>query len=161
ARDSERAGKLAEARELYQAMLGRYDANWYGYLAKQRLDALPKNTASKTFPPESLIARAVANLQTVTVAEESLGSEADLPMIKADQLSNVGMDDWALKELDEAAGSAPDSPRVNLAIAQIYRSQEDNVRALNALRRSFPDYSQMKPEEMTREQWDVFYPLAY
>jgi soluble lytic murein transglycosylase len=35
------------------------------------------------------------------------------------------------------------------------------VRALNTLRRSFPDYSQMKPEEMTREQWDVFYPLAY
>src|SRR4029453_18934765 len=38
---------------------------------------------------------------------------------------------------------------------------EKNVRAFNALRRSFPDYSQMKPEEMTREQWDVFYPLAY
>src|SRR6476661_5959699 len=29
------------------------------------------------------------------------------------------------------------------------------------MKRSFPDYSQMKPEEMTREQWDVFYPLAY
>jgi soluble lytic murein transglycosylase len=50
---------------------------------------------------------------------------------------------------------------VNLAVAQIYRFQEDNVRALNTLRKSFPDYSQMKPEEMTREQWDVFYPLAY
>ena len=36
ARDSERAGKLAEARALYQAMQARYDANWYGYLAKQR-----------------------------------------------------------------------------------------------------------------------------
>jgi len=56
---------------------------------------------------------------------------------------------------------APDSPKINLAIAQIYRSDEDNVRALNTLRRSFPDYSQMKPEEMTREQWDVFYPLKY
>ena len=71
------------------------------------------------------------------------------------------MDDWALKELDAVAEGAPDSPRLNLAIAGIYRSQEDNVRALNTLRRSFPDYSQMKPEEMTREQWDVFYPLAY
>src|SRR5678810_1226534 len=40
ARDSERAGKLAEARALYNAMQGRYDANWYGYLAKQRLDAM-------------------------------------------------------------------------------------------------------------------------
>jgi soluble lytic murein transglycosylase len=37
ARDSERAGKLAEARALYQGLQSRYDANWYGYLAKQRL----------------------------------------------------------------------------------------------------------------------------
>ena len=50
---------------------------------------------------------------------------------------------------------------MNLAIARVYRSQEDNVRALNVLKKSFPDYSQMKPEEMTREEWDVFYPLAY
>ena len=35
------------------------------------------------------------------------------------------------------------------------------MRALNVLRKSFPDYSQMKPEEMTREEWDVFYPLSH
>ena len=34
------------------------------------------------------------------------------------------------------------------------------MRALNVLKKSFPDYSQMKPEEMTREEWDVFYPLV-
>jgi soluble lytic murein transglycosylase len=161
ARDSERAGKLAEARALYEAVLGRYDANWYGYLAKQRLDVLARTTQQKTFAPDSLVGRAIANLQTVTVAQESAGTQADLPIIKADQLSNIGMDEWALKELEAVSNAAPDSPRVNLAIAAVYRASEDNVRALNALRRSFPDYSQMKPEEMTREQWDVFYPLAY
>jgi len=161
ARDSEKAGKLAEARALYEGMLARYDANWYGYLAKQRLDAMSRNTPAKTFPPDSIVARAVANLKTVTVAEETAGPEADTRMIKADQLSNIGLDDWALKELAKAGENAPDSPKVNLAIAQIYRSDDDNVRALNTLRRSFPDYSQMKPEEMTRAQWDVFYPLNY
>jgi soluble lytic murein transglycosylase len=80
---------------------------------------------------------------------------------KADQLTNIGLDDWALEELATAANAAPNSPKVNLAIAQVYRSQEDNVRALNVLKKSFPDYSQMKPEEMTRAEWDVFYPLAY
>jgi len=161
ARDSERAGKLAEARALYEAMQGRYDANWYGYLAKQRLDALGRSTPVKTFPPDSIVARAIANLQTVTVAEESATPEADTRLVKADELSNVGLDELALKELAEAGETAPDSPKINLAIAKIYRSNDDNVRALNTLRRSFPDYSQMKPEEMTREQWDVFYPLAY
>ena len=161
ARGSERAGKLAEARALYEAMLGRYDANWYGYLAKQRLDVLSRTTQAKTFPPDSIVARAIANLQTVTVADESAGAEADTRLIKADELSNVGLDEFALKELGEAGEKNPDSPKINLAIAKIYRSNDDNVRALNTLRRSFPDYSQMKPEEMTREQWDVFYPLAY
>ncbi|HEX6648268.1 MAG TPA: transglycosylase SLT domain-containing protein [Pyrinomonadaceae bacterium] len=160
ARDSEKAGKLAEARALYEAMQARYDANWYGYLAKQRLDVISK-TPAKTFAPDSVVARAVANLKTVTVAEETAGADEDARVIKADQLSNIGLDDSAQQELAKAAEKAPDSPKVNLAIARIYRSDEDNVRALNALRRSFPDYSQMKPEEMTREQWDVFYPLAY
>ena len=161
ARDSERAGKLSEARALYEAMLERYDANWYGYLAKQRLDVLSRTTPAKTFPSDSIVSRAVANLKTVTVAEETAGTEEDKRIMKADQLWNIGLDDWALKELSEAGDNALDSPRINLAIAKIYRSDDDNVRALNTLRRSFPDYSQMKPEEMTREQWDVFYPLAY
>jgi soluble lytic murein transglycosylase len=63
-----------------------------------------------------------------------------------------------LATVSDTAGT---SPKVNLAIARIYRSEEDNVRALNVLKKSFPDYSQMKPEELTREEWDVFYPLSY
>lgn len=161
-RDSERSGKIAEALALYEAMQARYDANWYGYLAKQRLVALgPNAKTKKDFTPDSVIGKAVANLKTVTVAEETAGEAQEVSLEKADQLTNTGLMDWALEELAEASKSVPYSPKVNLAVAQVYRSQEDNVRALNALRTSFPDYSQMKPEEMTREQWDVFYPLAY
>ena len=73
ARDSERAGKLAEARAIYQGLQARYDANWYGYLAKQRLDTMARNgnVPQKDFGPDSTIGRAVANLQTVSVAEET------------------------------------------------------------------------------------------
>ncbi|HKO95999.1 MAG TPA: transglycosylase SLT domain-containing protein [Pyrinomonadaceae bacterium] len=163
ARDSERAGKLAEARALYQAVLGRYDANWYGYLAKQRLDTMLKNgtAPAKTFGKDSMVGRAVANLQTVTVAEETAGAKEIEAITKADELNNVGLDEWALEELNEAYASVGNSPKVNLAIARIHRWQENNVGALNVLKRSFPDYSQMKPEEMTEEEWDVFYPLAH
>ncbi|MDQ6652103.1 MAG: transglycosylase SLT domain-containing protein [Acidobacteriota bacterium] len=165
ARDSERAGKLEEARALYHAMLARYDANWYGYLAKQRLDALLRGgvgtAPAKTFSSDSVVGRAVANLQTVTVAEETAGAQEDKAIAKADELNNIGLDDWALEELAVASASAGNSPKVNLAIARVYRWQEDNVRALNVLKKSFPDYSQMKPEELTREEWDVFYPLSF
>ena len=163
ARDSERAGKLAEARALYEAMQIRYDANWYGYLAKQRLDAMLRGNKApaKSFPSDSVVGRAFANLQTVTVAEETAGAKEDKAIATADELNNAGLDDWALEELARASAAVGNSPKVNLAIARIYRFQEDNVRALNVLKKSFPDYSQMKPEELTREQWDVFYPLSY
>jgi len=163
ARDSERAGKLAEARAIYQGLLARYDANWYGYLAKQRLDDMARNgNAPQTnFSADSVVGRAVANLQTVTVAEETAGPGEDERIAKSDQLSITGSDDWAMNELNSAASAGPSSPRVNLAIAKIYRAKDDNVQALNYLKRSYPDYSQMKPEEMRRDEWDVFYPLAY
>src|SRR4029078_820687 len=165
AHDPERATKRAGARALYQAMQGRYDANWYGYLAKQRLNAMLRSGVGtippRSFPADSVVGRAIANLQTVTVAEETAGANEDKAIAKASELTNAGLDDWALEELAEVSAAMPNSPKINLAIAQVYRSQEDNVRALNVLKKSFPDYSQMKPEEMTREQWDVFYPLAY
>src|SRR5882724_400218 len=107
ARDSERAGKMAEARALYTAMQARYDANWYGYLAKQRLDVLSRTTAAQTFPGDSVIARAVGNLKTVTVAEETAGVDEETQLVKADQLSNIGFDEWALKELAQAGQTAP------------------------------------------------------
>jgi soluble lytic murein transglycosylase len=163
ARDSERAGKLAEARALYQAMQFRYDANWYGYLSKQRLEAMTRNdhAPGADFAPDSPVGRAVANLQTVAVAEETAGPAETERITKADQLNIIGTDDWALEELALAAQTAPTSPRVTLATARILRAREENLRAFNTLKKSYPDYSQMKPEELTREEWDVFYPLSY
>ncbi len=147
ARDSERSGQFTEARAL----------------AKQRLDTMARNgnVPQKDFGADSTMGRAVANLQTVSVAEETAGANEDGLIAKADQLSIIGTDDWALEELGVASSSAPSSPRVNLAIARIYRARNDNVQALNILKRSYPDYSQMKPEEMRPDEWDIFYPLAY
>jgi soluble lytic murein transglycosylase len=163
ARDSERAGLLGEAAALYEAMLARYEANWYGYLSKQRLDALRK--AGQSGQPlktdAGLVARAVENLKPVTVAEETAGPAEAARLLKAEQLGAAAWAEAAHAELDRALEAKPSSPRLNLAKAQLYRARNDNVQAFNMLRRSFPDYSQMKPEELTREEWDVFYPLAF
>ncbi|MDQ3135143.1 MAG: lytic transglycosylase domain-containing protein [Acidobacteriota bacterium] len=162
ARDFERAGKLAEARALYQAMLQRYDANWYGYLSQQRLDALQRTPIPAIgFAPDSPISRAIANLNTVSVAEEIVGAEADERLAKVDQLNVVGLDEWALEEVNETLKSAPASPRLNLAKARVHRSRDENLQAFLALQKSYPDYAQMKPEELTAAEWDVFYPLSH
>ncbi|HEV7644681.1 MAG TPA: transglycosylase SLT domain-containing protein [Pyrinomonadaceae bacterium] len=161
ARDSERAGKIAEACVLYEAMTARYDANWYGYLSQQRLGALKGRgqCSGNRFPAESVVMRAAANLKTVTVAPESAGAREDERIQKADQLGAAGLFDQALDELGEASRTAPGSPRVNMATARFYRQRDENTLAFLALAKTYPDYAQMEPEEMTPEEWDIFYPL--
>ena len=160
ARDSERAGKLPQACVLYQAMQARYDANWYGYLAKQRLEAI-KNNCSTNFTPDAVLNQAAANLQTITVAPETSGQREAASIQKADELGSVALYDFALEELNTAAKTASNSPKVNLGLARLYRYKNDFVAAFLALGKSYPDFSQMKPEELSPEEWDIFYPLKY
>ncbi|MEZ5308314.1 MAG: transglycosylase SLT domain-containing protein [Pyrinomonadaceae bacterium] len=162
ARDSEKAGLIDEACALYDATIYRYGANWYGYLALQKVGALRldgKCQTTKTFPVDSFVPKAVENLKVVTVAPETAGQKELKRAEKSEELSTIGLFDWAIAELVEAKKTANESPSVNLSLARYYRLQGDNVRAFLALKESYPDYSQMFPEEMTREEWDIFYPL--
>ena len=163
ARDSERAGKTPEACALYDAVMHRYAANWYGYIAQQRLTNMrvqKKCQASPVFGAGSLVPQAIANLKTITVAVETSTEKELERTAKSEELSLVGLFDWAGEELQEAQKTAANSPKINLALAKYHRFKGDNVGALLALAKSYPDYSQMNPEEMGREEWDIFYPLT-
>ena len=163
ARDSERAGKIAEACALYEGVIYRYSANWYGYIGQQRLDALKsqgKCGAANPLPAHSIVPQAVASLKSVTVAPETSTPKEIARVEKSEDLSTVGLFDWAIVELQEAKKTAENSPKINLALAQHYQLKGDNVNALLALAKSYPDYSQMFPEEMGREEWQIFYPLT-
>lgn len=161
ARDSERAGKTAEACALYDGVIYRYSANWYGYLAFNRLTTMKNNGNCRSIAsPNPTVAKAIANLKIVTVAAETATEKELIRAEKSEELSIVGLFDWAIDELQEAKKTAEKSPKINLALAKHYRLKGDNVNALLALAKSYPDYSQMFPEEMGREEWDVFYPLT-
>ncbi len=163
ARDSEKAGKIAEACALYDGVLYRYGANWYGYLALQRSTTLRGQGKCQTapkFPADSFVPKAIANLKTVTVAAETSTPKEFERTEKAEELDIIGLFDWAIDELKEAQKTADKSPKVNFALAQHYRYKQDNVNALLALAKSYPDYSQMFPEEMGQAEWDIFYPLT-
>jgi soluble lytic murein transglycosylase len=161
ARDSERAGKMAEACAIYDGVIYRYAANWYGHLAMGRMSTLKSNGQCRsTAAPNQTVERAVANLKTVTVAAETAREKELARAEKSDELSTIGLFDWAIDELNEAKKTANNSPKINLALARHYRWKGDNTSALIAMQKSYPDYAQMFPEEMGQEEWSFFYPLA-
>jgi soluble lytic murein transglycosylase len=160
ARDSEKAGKFADACALYDAVNYRYSANWYGHLGMQRQATLKSQGKCSGQAANSLIVKASTNLKSVTVAAETATQKELARAEKSDQLSTIGLFDWAIDELSEAKKTAQNSPKINIALARHYRLKGDNVSALLALAKSYPDYSQMFPEEMGREEWDIFYPLT-
>ena len=161
ARNSERAGRLETACTLYGALVFRYHANWYGSIGAQRLNAL-KNAGHcrQTSSPELNVVKAAENLKKITVTPERSGPVEVLRSEKAEELAVIGMFDWSLKEISEAQRSAGNSPRVSLALARHHKMKGDNVTALLSLARSYPDYPQMFPEEMTPAEWEIFYPLT-
>ena len=160
ARDSERAGRVAEACALYDGVLYRYGSNWYGYLALGRLTTMKnQGNCRVTTPPNPTVAKAVANLRIVSVAAETATQKELDRADKSEELSTIGLFDWAIDELTEAKKTANTSPKINLALARHYRLKGDNTAAFVALAKSYPDYAQMFPEEMGHEEWDIFYPL--
>ncbi len=160
--DAERAGKKELSLALYRALLKRYGAGWYGVNAERRIALLersgvkPANIAS-----DPKLAQAVKNLDGITIAPETAGPAERAHVARGEQLTRILLYDEALEELRAGRETAPNSPLINLRMAQALRAQNENAAAINALRRAYPDYGQSLPEEMTREVWTVFYPIGW
>jgi len=160
--DHERSGNRARALTLYRGLLRRYGAGWYGVNAEKRIARLAaQRVAGQPIDSDLTLRQAVVGLQGIRSASESL-REVELERVaRAGQLTRLGLYQSAMNELEAVRTSHPDSPLVNLRIAQILRNNNDAVGAINALKRSYPDYGQAHPEEMRREEWEIFYPLKW
>lgn len=160
--DSDRAGNRSRALMLFRGMLSRYGAGWYGANSERRILAMEKEGVRTTQAQADPISRrAVEGLQILKVPQETLNESDQHHVRKAEDLMRIAFYTSASNELDAAREDAPNSPIVNLRIAQIFRTQGEPVAAINALKRAYPDYGQMLPEEMNRESWDIFYPLRW
>lgn len=161
ARNAEKAGRINEACVLYDALVYRYAANWYGHIGFERLNALRGRgqcQTTTTTAADPMVSQAAASLRSVSVAPETSGPREVERAEKSEQLSSTGLFDWSIEELKDAQRTAQNSPRINLSLAKHYRMRFDNVNALLSLAKSYPDYAQMFPEEMGQEEWDIFYP---
>ena len=160
--DSERAGNKSLALALYKGLLKRYGAGWYGVNAERRIKSLESaGITPKSAAGDERLTRALKNLDGITVAPETAGASEKTYVAKAEQLTRISLIDEAIDELREAQQTAPNSPLINLRLAQAFRAENENAAAINALKRAYPDYAQSLPHEMSRELWTVFYPIGW
>ena len=160
--DHERSGNRARALTLFRGMLMRYGAGWYGINAERRIAKLAsQGIEGASINSDPLLRRAISGLQNIRHPKETIRETDRERVSKAEQLIRLNMLQAAMNELEVARANSPDSPIINLRIAQILRKNGDPVGAINALKRSYPDYGQSLPDEMTREAWEIFYPLNW
>jgi len=158
----ERSGNRARAMTLYRGMLMRYGASWYGINAERRIAKLAgQGIEGQPISGDQSLRRAILGLQTIKRPTETLREADRERLAKAEKLMRLGLHQSALNELEAARLAAPNSPVLNLRVAQILRDNGDAVGAINALKRSYPDYGQSLPDEMSREEWEIFYPLKW
>jgi soluble lytic murein transglycosylase len=163
AKSEERLGHKARALALYDLVNTRYRYGYHGYVADVRASAMRKadpSLAPEQPKPGSDLERISQNvLYVASIRETADGSEASR-IAKADDLEIIGLGEIAVRELTKALEGAPDSPRINLRLAQLYSRRGENFQATLALRKGYPDIYSYRESDLPREAWEIFFPVV-
>jgi soluble lytic murein transglycosylase len=163
AKSEERLGHKSRALALYDLVNERYHYGYHGYIAGLRAAALRK--ADPSLKAEQ--AKPGSDLETIRanvtyfepVKETADGSEAGR-VAKADDLEAIGLDEFAVRELNKALEASPASPRLNLRLAQLYSRRGEPFQATLVLRKAYPDLYSYRDTDMPREAWEIFFPIV-
>ncbi|HSE35903.1 MAG TPA: transglycosylase SLT domain-containing protein [Blastocatellia bacterium] len=163
AKSEERLGHKSRALALYDLVIERYRYGYHGYVAGLRSEALRKGDRSlkpEVAKPGSELESIRANVTYVEpIRETSDGSEV-VRIAKANDLEVIGLGEFAVRELNKALEAAPESPKINLRLAQLYSRRGENFQATLVLRKGYPDLYSYRESDVPREAWEIFFPLV-
>ncbi len=159
----ERLGSRARALALYSLVSERYRYGYHGHIAGlragqlQRADPKLKPEQPK---PDSDLERIRRNVLHVEKIQETADGSEIGRVTHANDLEVIGLTDLAIKELNKALESAPESPKLNLRLAQIYSGRGETFQATLVLRKGYPDLYSYQDSDLPREAWEIFFPLS-
>ncbi|MGI4755404.1 MAG: transglycosylase SLT domain-containing protein [Janthinobacterium lividum] len=141
-----------QAANFYAALSTTYRNYYYANLARQRLAALG---------PQQPVAPSTALASVRSPAPPTLVAalpENDPHLIKARLLANAALNEYIAPEI-QASGTS--SQWGSLAEAEIYTSYGENVRALQAIKRSGLSFYTLPVSEVPTEYWQLLFPKPY
>jgi len=163
AKSEERLGHKSRALALYDLVNERYRYGYHGYVAGLRSAALRK--AEPSLKPEepkpgSDLERIRANIRYIEPIQETADGSESVRIAKANDLEVIGLDEFAVREMNKALEAAPTSPKINLRLAGLYSRRGENFQATLVLRKGYPDLYSYKESDVPREAWEIFFPLV-
>jgi soluble lytic murein transglycosylase len=164
ARLAEEEGNPAMARAFYQKLSDRFRNYYYAEFGRQRLKGLPSggavSQASPEPPPHYALLDRVSPLSTAGKITAADPPDDNLRLERARLLSNGGLADMAIREL-QAAASQAGGTWAPPEMARVYQDLGRYDRGIEIMKRSTPNYFAVDIPDLPRPYWEALFPKAY
>ncbi len=161
ARLAEEEGNPAMARAFYQKLTDRFRNYYYAELGRQRLQGLPSAGGSaKEEPPHYALLDHISPLSTAGKITAADPPDDNLRVERARLLSNGGLADAAVREL-QAAASQVDGTWAPPEMARVYQDGGRYDRGIEIMKRTTPNYFAVDIPDLPRPYWEALFPKAY
>jgi soluble lytic murein transglycosylase len=158
-------GRIAEedkdpamARAFYQKLSDRFCNYYYAELGRQRLKALPI-TANEEPPHYALLDR-VPPLSSISKITAGDPPDDNLRVERARLLSNGGLADLAVREL-QAAASQEGGAWAPPEMARVYQDLGRYDRGIEIMKHSTPNYFAVDIPDLPRPYWEALFPKPF
>jgi soluble lytic murein transglycosylase len=162
ARLAEEDGNTAMARAFYQKLSDRYRNYYYAELGRSRLKGLPPASipSSKEDAPHYALLDHISSLSTAGKITAAAPPDDNLRVERARLLSNGGLIDAAVREL-QAAASQEGGSWAPPEMARVYQDGGRYDRGIEIMKRTTPNYFAVDLPDLPRPYWEALFPKAY
>ena len=167
ARIAEEEGNPAMARAFYQKLSDRFRNYYYAELGRRRLKSLPAagksdaepGTAADA-PPHYAVLDHVSSLSSAGKIAAADPPDDNLRVARARLLSNGGLADMAVREL-QAAANQEGGTWAPPEMARVYQDGGRYDRGIEIMKRSTPNYFAVDLPDLPRPYWEALFPKPY
>ena len=172
ARLAEEDHNPAMAVAFYQKLSDRFHNYYYAELARERLKGLPggnprlpqdvalQEGAERNGPPHYALLDRVPPLSSPGKIIAATPPDDNLRVERARLLSNGGLADLAVREL-QAAASEESGTWAPPEMAKVYQDGGRYDRGIEIMKRSTPNYFAVDIPDLPRPYWEALFPKAY
>jgi soluble lytic murein transglycosylase len=160
ARLAEEEGNPAMARAFYQKLSDRFRNYYYAEFGRQRLKGLPSGGGPTEAPPQYALLDRVSSLSTAGKITATDPPDDNLRVERARLLSNGGLVDMAVREL-QAAASQEGGTWAPPEMARVYQDGGRYDRGIEIMKRTTPNYFAVDIPDLPRPYWEALFPKAY